>query len=265
MKSSRCIKYLVFLFIALFTLSTGFNAMADPKKGGKDVKPNPQKLVKQAVTAYENGEFQVALEKFNQAYEDGKREDSALLYNIGRVYESMADYNSANAYYKQFIMASGSDEIARKDALERIKKNNETMEVLGTVPNAPSAPAPAKGGKKSGSSTAKATLPPGGCIDINTASESDLMILPHIGKATAPKVIAGRPYNSPADIKKIKGISDTKFEQMAPMICPINGVAAGAAAPAPAPQPAPAKVTKPAKEPKKPINTNAAAGNTFDL
>ncbi|MBQ9394698.1 MAG: helix-hairpin-helix domain-containing protein [Proteobacteria bacterium] len=263
MKSSRCIKYLVFLFIALFTLSTGFNAMADPKKGGKDVKPNPQKLVKQAVTAYENGEFQVALEKFNQAYEDGKREDSALLYNIGRVYESMADYNSANAYYKQFIMASGSDETARKDALERIKKNNETMEVLGTVQGTPKAPA--TGGKKGGSSsTAKAAVPAGGCIDINTASESELTKLPSIGKATAPKVIAGRPYNSPADIKKIKGISDTKFEKMAPMICPINGVGGGVAAPAPAPQPAPANVTKPAKEPKKPINTKAA-GNTFDL
>ena len=259
---SRCIKYLVILFTALFALSVGFNAMADPKK--KEVKPNPQKLVKQAVTAYENGEFQVALEKFNTAYEEGGQQDSALLYNIGRVYESMADYNSANNYYKQFIMASGSDETARKDALERIKKNNETMEVLGTVKGAPKAPA--KGGKKSGTaSAAKAPLPPGGCIDINTASESELMLLPKVGKATAPKVIAGRPYKTPADIKKISGIGDATFEQMAPMICPINGVGGGVAAPAPAPQPAPAKAQKPAKEPKKPVNTKAASGNTFDL
>ena len=37
-------------------------------------------------------------------------------------------------------------------------------------------------------------------VDLNKASTAELMTLPGIGEAEARKIIAGRPYNSKADI-----------------------------------------------------------------
>lgn len=265
MKSSHFNKYLVFMLTILFTLSAGFNALADPKKDDKQP-VNINKLVKQAVNDYEHGEFQDALTKFEQAYEAGNREDSALLYNIGRVYESMADYNNANNYYKQFIMAPGSEESARQDALDRINKNMEFMQVVGAVPSN-TAPPKAAGKTTQKTASSKSKIPIGSCVDINNASEKELTALPGIGESYAKKIVAGRPYQTPADIKKVKGIGDGKFNKMASMICPINGI--GSVVAVPPPQTATEeKVIKPIKDPKikKPVNKKAVSKNeSFDF
>jgi hypothetical protein len=39
-------------------------------------------------------------------------------------------------------------------------------------------------------------------VDINTASEQDLVSLPGVGPATAKKIVAGRPYASVSDLSK---------------------------------------------------------------
>ncbi len=56
-----------------------------------------------------------------------------------------------------------------------------------------------------------------GKININTASKNELMRLPWVGEKTAEKIIEYREkksFESPEDIKKIKGIGDKKFEKM---------------------------------------------------
>jgi competence protein ComEA len=48
-------------------------------------------------------------------------------------------------------------------------------------------------------------------IDLNSADEKTLESLPGIGKSTAKAIIAGRPYKSIDDLKRVKGMSDKKI------------------------------------------------------
>lgn len=83
---------------------------------------------------------------------------------------------------------------------------------------------------------------PAGPVNLNTASEAELVALPGVGPATAKKIIAGRPYTAVADLSKA-GVPKNTIEKITPM------VTVGAAAPAPAPKPAavtPAPAASPA-------------------
>lgn len=60
-------------------------------------------------------------------------------------------------------------------------------------------------------------------ININTATEAELTDLPGIGEVTAEKIVADReksgPFPSIEDIKRVSGIGEKKFEQIADSIC----------------------------------------------
>ena len=60
----------------------------------------------------------------------------------------------------------------------------------------------------------KATEVSGALIDINTADEKSLESLPGVGKATAKAIVAGRPYKSVDDLKRVKGMSDAKVQAL---------------------------------------------------
>jgi DNA uptake protein ComE-like DNA-binding protein len=62
-------------------------------------------------------------------------------------------------------------------------------------------------------SHAKATTPLGR-IDINTATEKELMTVPGIGRVTAARIIAARPFRSADDLKRVSGIGDKKYAQI---------------------------------------------------
>lgn len=81
----------------------------------------------------------------------------------------------------------------------------------------------------------------GAKVDINSASQAELEKLPGVGAATAKKIIAGRPYASPADLSKA-GVPAKTIEKITPL------VTVGAAPSAPAPKMAPPKPS-PAKAP----------------
>ena len=72
-------------------------------------------------------------------------------------------------------------------------------------------------------------------VDLNTASETDLTSLPGVGKATARKIVAGRPYSSVADLSKA-GISAKTIEKITPMVT--VGARSAPAPVAPAQEPA---------------------------
>ncbi len=62
----------------------------------------------------------------------------------------------------------------------------------------------------------------GGLVDINRASESELVALPGVGPATAGKIVADReangPFASPEDLMRVSGIGDKKFEALRDLI-----------------------------------------------
>jgi competence protein ComEA len=55
-----------------------------------------------------------------------------------------------------------------------------------------------------------------GRIDINTATEKELKMIPGIGPVMAARIIAARPFRSADDLKKVNGIGDTKYAKIRP-------------------------------------------------
>jgi len=66
-----------------------------------------------------------------------------------------------------------------------------------------------------------------GKIDINTADENMLELLPGVGPELAGRIVAFRektPFKTVRDLKKVNGIGDKKFAELEPHVCvkPIN-------------------------------------------
>jgi competence ComEA-like helix-hairpin-helix protein len=57
---------------------------------------------------------------------------------------------------------------------------------------------------------------PTGKLDINTATEEELKMIPGIGPVMAVRIIAARPFKSADDLKKVSGIGDKNYEAFRP-------------------------------------------------
>lgn len=55
-------------------------------------------------------------------------------------------------------------------------------------------------------------------IDVNTASEAELMRLPRVGLATARAIIAARPFKSVSDLDRVKGIGPKTLDALRPFV-----------------------------------------------
>lgn len=55
-------------------------------------------------------------------------------------------------------------------------------------------------------------------INVNTASIEQLQNIPEVGPAIAKDIVAGRPYTTPEDLKRVRGIGDKTFEKMKPRV-----------------------------------------------
>ena len=85
--------------------------------------------------------------------------------------------------------------------------------VLATVSSATADSSKSKTAKPA----AQATKAVGAAVDINNATEQQLEDLPGVGKSTAGKIIAGRPYSSVDDLAKA-GVSKTTIAKIAPLV-----------------------------------------------
>ena len=62
-----------------------------------------------------------------------------------------------------------------------------------------------------------AKMAPSNPVDLNTASEAELVSVPGIDASTAKKIIASRPYSSVADLSKA-GISAASIKKISPAV-----------------------------------------------
>jgi len=70
--------------------------------------------------------------------------------------------------------------------------------------------------------TSRGKLQPGQTLNVNTASESELIALPGVGPGLARRIVeyrsANGPFQSVDDLQNVSGIGPSKFDRMAPYI-----------------------------------------------
>jgi competence protein ComEA len=84
------------------------------------------------------------------------------------------------------------------------------------------AQAPDKSAKKTDAASAAqaAAKKPDKPVDINNATEKELITLPGVGAKTAKEIAAARPFKTVDDLKNVKGIGDKTFEKLkAHVVC----------------------------------------------
>lgn len=118
--------------------------------------------------------------------------------------------------------AGGFADGAARDALNlaRVLADGEQI-VVPSQEEAVSEPVAAVDGGDAGSGAAAS--PTGGKIDLNRATAAELDALPGVGPSTAEKIVADREANGPfrtvEDLKRVSGIGDKKFADLADLVC----------------------------------------------
>ena len=74
-----------------------------------------------------------------------------------------------------------------------------------------------------GAGEAQTEAAAGGKVNLNKASAAELDALPGVGPSTAEKIVAEREANGPfatvEDLKRVSGIGDKKFADLADLVC----------------------------------------------
>ncbi len=129
----------------------------------------------------------------------------------------------ANRPYKSVDELSKSG-LSKKD-IETLKPQVTVGAAPATAPASVTTSAPKADAKapekskevkkdKEGKKETKAKLAPGQKVNLNSASQADIELLPEIGPVKAKAIIAGRPYSKPEDVMKVKGIKQKTFDKI---------------------------------------------------
>jgi competence ComEA-like helix-hairpin-helix protein len=104
--------------------------------------------------------------------------------------------------------------VAEKNARPRATPLSNTFSRI-SAPSLPSPSTPTINPVEAQKSHAKERIELGQ-IDINTATEKELKMIPGIGPVMAARIIAARPFRSADDLKKVSGIGDKKYAKIRP-------------------------------------------------
>lgn len=205
---------LLSLLILFAALAAPLPALASPPSPIVTAEASFDNLVKQANKKFEAGDFEGALELFEEAY--SLKPSANLLYNIARMYENLGQFQDAIDHYKLFAVAPEIDIQIRQDALTRIKTLDEVLKLAGGGSTDPQNPT------TNPTNPTTNPTPSGGAININTADATQLQTLPGIGPTKAAAIIAYREANGPFatidQLNSVKGIGPKTLEKLRPQI-----------------------------------------------
>ncbi len=135
-------KYVRSLLFACACSALPVTAFAQPPSQGHDVRQSEQ-LAQQAYEANGRGEYQAALNLYQQAYKAAPA--GVILFNIANLYDKrLKDRDAAIDYYKRYINSSDTEADLVKRASDRVvalKAEKEAQQSASTTSQKP-APAP---------------------------------------------------------------------------------------------------------------------------
>lgn len=103
------------LLVALLAFAAPDEEGCNDGEGGN---VSREQLVSRAISAFEEEEYETAVENFQAAYDaEGRAVD---LFNIGRVYEESGNPDAARRHYQMFLESEGLSAKERKAAEERL-------------------------------------------------------------------------------------------------------------------------------------------------
>ncbi len=165
------------------------------------------------------------------ATSDGTDEDGAASVEARTVFVHVGgavvepgceSWRRARGCRTRWTRPEGSPTEPPRDALNlaRVLADGEQI-VVPSQEEAVLEPGAAVDGGDAGSRAAAS--PTGGKIDLNRATAAELDALPGVGPSTAEKIVADREANGPfrtvEDLKRVSGIGDKKFADLADLVC----------------------------------------------
>lgn len=138
-----------------------------------------------------------------------------------RPYKSLAELNKVDLSSKQIndlkplLTAKTAPAPAVSPAAPKAKKTAEPVSAQELKESPDQKPATIPKTEKAPKGKQEAPkLAPGQRVNLNTASQEDLEKLPSIGPTKAKAIIKGRPYKSPEDIMKVRGIKEGTYKKL---------------------------------------------------
>jgi endonuclease YncB( thermonuclease family) len=124
----------------------------------------------------------------------------------GDLGEQLVANGLARIYGRRVTPPGASSSVAERQKLEEVEAEAKQHKLGGwaTTPR-PASPIPSA---RKGMAAGK--------LDINTATEKELRMVPGIGPVMARRITGARPFKNADELKKVEGIGDKKYAQVRP-------------------------------------------------
>ena len=114
------------------------------------------------------------------------------------------------------------DLVERLERLDRVERPEPTAasRSSGGAPVMPETrtSAPARAPREPGPARRVREPPPAEPVDINRASEPELVRLPGVSPALAARIVAARPFADVDDLRRVRGLRRGLFERLRPLV-----------------------------------------------
>ena len=112
------------------------------------------------------------------------------------------------------------DLVERLERLDRVERPELSPRSSGVGPVTPEArpSAPARARREHGPARRVREPPPAEPVDINRASEPELIRLPGVSPALAARIVAARPFADVDELRRVRGLRRGLFERLRPLV-----------------------------------------------